>query len=201
MKFEIEKWNTKITFNIKWISITNCIECIRFAIFGDGIESNIAWKACLNECLKKTIDVVSEHLNLLLCLLFIVYCLYLPSLQSTSSPSDVWFISVQLYGGSGFPAAMMWNTHGSFCWPTALSAMHMLNRFNFKLNFIYAFRTKFNSISMKLFHRELALLKISFAGIIYVFTYSQLKYLIQIGFSVRKAHNSDQNWIFGSKQN
>lgn len=96
-------------------------------------------------CIYKRWSTLNMRVNTLLyqlvfTFMFIVHCLYLPSLQSTSSPSDVWFISVQLYGGSGFPAAMMWNTHGSFCWPTALSAMHMLNRCNFKLNFIYAFR-------------------------------------------------------------
>lgn len=50
----------------------------------------------------------------------------LPSLHSTSKPSDVWLIIEQLYGDSGLPAAIKWNTHGSFCWPTTLSAQHMI---------------------------------------------------------------------------
>jgi hypothetical protein len=47
-------------------------------------------------------------------------------MQSTSSESDVWLTSVQLKGKSGLPAAIKWNTHGSFCCPTVLLAQHSI---------------------------------------------------------------------------
>jgi hypothetical protein len=49
---------------------------------------------------------------------------HIPSLQSTSNESDVWLTSVQLNGISGLPAAIKWNTHGSFCCPTTFVDQH-----------------------------------------------------------------------------
>lgn len=79
----------------------------------DGAHSPVIW------------IIMKETSNKMLPFELFVLLFKLPSLQSISNPSDVWFINVQLFGEFGLPAAMIWNTHGSFCCPTALSAQHI----------------------------------------------------------------------------